>query len=414
MEIILQTIPKKISNMPAFKKEVQGALQQKTSQLLELILAGAINLDASDIHFEPEEETTKMRVRVDGTLQETGSIPASIYETLLSRIKLVSGIKLNISDRPQDGRFSLLMKDSPIEVRSSSLPSEHGETIVLRILNPKSLMDIENLGLSKKLLEVFSREIKKPHGMIIVTGPTGSGKTTTLYAFLKKIQNPEIKIITIEDPIEYHLKGVSQTQVQPDKGYDFVTGLKSIIRQDPDVILIGEIRDLETAKIAIQSAMTGHLVFGTLHTNDAVGTVARLINLGAKVEDLGPAINLVVAQRLVRKICSQCKKLKKISSQDLPKLKKELNGLAKLTPQLKIPYAQGCPDCNFTGYQGRIGIFEALLLDDEIEKFILKNPSAAGLLQLAVRRGMVLMKQDGFIKVLAGLTTIDEVERVSG
>jgi type II secretory ATPase GspE/PulE/Tfp pilus assembly ATPase PilB-like protein len=307
-----------------------------------------------------------------------------------------------------------------IEIRASTLPAEFGESIVLRILNPKNLIDMEALGLRKDLLNIFNQEIKKPNGMIIVTGPTGSGKTTTLYAFLKKIQNPEIKIITIEDPIEYHLEGISQTQVNPGKGYDFVNGLKAIVRQDPDVILVGEIRDLETASIALQAALTGHLVFTTLHTNDAAGTIARLQALGEKPVNIAPAINLAIAQRLVRKVCQKCSKMEKPPRQILNKFKKELRGISKeikipkLNGESEIPKAIGCQDCNFTGYRERIGMFEAFLIDDEMEKFILTSPSIAALREGAIKKGMVTMKQDGLIKVLEGITTIEEVERVTG
>ena len=255
--------------------------------------------------------------------------------------------------------------------------------------------------------------------MIIVTGPTGSGKTTTLYAFLKRIKSPEVKVITIEDPIEYHLKGISQTQVAPEKGYDFANGLRSIMRQDPDAILVGEIRDLETAKIAIQSALTGHLVLTTLHTNDAAGTIARLMNLGAKPANIGPAVNMIIAQRLVRKICKKCAKLEKASILEVEKLKKGLKGLSKkisykIDSDLKILKPNGCNNCNNTGYKGRAGIFEAILIDDAMENFILKNPSIADLRKAAFKKGMATMKQDGLLKVLNKETSIEEIERVAG
>ena len=415
----LKEIQKEIKNISDLKEKVESSLTESVTEILEVILGGVIALDASDIHIEPREEEVMIRARVDGVLQDVLILEQKIYEGILSRIKLLSGIKLNITDRPQDGRFSILMEELPIEIRASSLPSEYGESVVLRILNPKSLIDMEALGLREDLFNLFKKEIEKPNGMIIVTGPTGSGKTTTLYAFLKKIHKPEIKIITIEDPIEYHLKGISQTQVAPDRGYDFASGLRSIVRQDPDVILVGEIRDLETASIALQSALTGHLVFTTLHTNDAAGTVARLQALGEKPVNIAPAINMAVAQRLIRKICQKCAEFKKISPEELKKLKKELSSLKaikipKLTPGLKIPRIKGCPNCNYTGYRGRIGIFEAFLVDDEMEKFILENPSIAGLRKEAIKKGMVTMYQDGLIKVLEGITTLEEVKRVTG
>ena len=424
----ISEIEKKVKNISDFKKNIEAVLKENITEVLENILLGTINLNASDVHVEPRKKETKMRIRIDGLLQEVVDFKKETYQSLISRIKLLSGIKLNISDRPQDGRFSIILEKNKeekedkktIEIRTSSLPSEYGESIVLRILNPKSLVEIESLGLRKNLLTLFLKEIKKPNGMIVVTGPTGSGKTTTLYAFLKKIQRPEIKIITIEDPIEYHLKGISQTQVAPEKGYDFANGLRSIMRQDPDAILVGEIRDLETTKIAIQSALTGHLVLTTLHTNDAAGTIARLINLGAKATNIGPAVNMVIAQRLVRKICKKCGRLEKSSKIEIEKLKKELKGIPKkieipkIDGGLKILKAKGCRACNYTGYKGRTGIFEAILIDEEMEKFILENPSIAALRKKALKKGMLTMKQDGLIKVLNKETSIEEVERVTG
>ena len=421
-------IAQKIKNVSDFKEEIETSLTKRVTDVLEVILGGGIFLDVSDIHIEPREENAKLRIRIDGILEDVLILEKKIYENLLSRIKLLSGIKLNITDRPQDGRFSVLMdeiageeyKARAIEIRSSTLPAEYGESIVLRLLNPRTLIEIETLGLRKDLLEIFNQEIKKPNGMIIVTGPTGSGKTTTLYAFLKKIQKPEIKVITIEDPIEYHLEGISQTQVDSRAGYDFANGLKSIMRQDPDVILVGEIRDLETASIALQAALTGHLVLTTLHTNDAAGTIARLQALGEKPVNIAPAINIVIAQRLVRKVCKECSKIEKSPPSILEKIKKELRGIPKdikipeLRAGLKIPKAKGCKDCNFTGYRGRLGIFETFLVDDEMENFILTSPSISSLRKKVIEKGMVTMKQDGLIKVLEGITTVEEVERVTG
>ncbi len=416
----LKIAEEKTNNIPDLKKRIETASPQNISEFLEIILGGAINLGASDIHVEPEEARAKLRIRIDGILEDLATIDYKIYENLLSRIKLLSGIKFNVTDRPQDGRFTVISKGIAIEIRTSTLPAEHGESIVLRILNPKSLIDLEALGLREDLFSLFKQEIKKPNGMIIVTGPTGSGKTTTLYAFLKKINNPEIKIITIEDPIEYHIKGISQTQVNPVKGYDFANGLQSIMRQDPDVILVGEIRDPKTCQIALQAALTGHLVFTTLHTNDAAGTIARLTSLEGDLVNIGPAVNLAVAQRLVRKVCKKCSKLVPASDKDLLKLKEGLKKLPKnvkipkITKGTKIPQIKGCKECNFTGYKGRLGIFEAILIDDEMEKFILKNPSMADFKEEAIKKDMVPMYQDGLIKVLEGLTTIEEVERITG
>ena len=410
----------KIAHVTEFAKTVSQFFGKNTSQLLEIILTGAIDLDASDIHFETEENQIKIRLRIDGVLQDLANISHQEYKPLLSRLKLVSGIKLNINDRPQDGRFSINRDKENIEVRSSTLPAEYGEAIVLRVLNPKSLISIEQLGLRDDLSKIFRREIKKPNGMIIVTGPTGSGKTTTLYAFLKEVQDPTIKVVTIEDPIEYRLDGISQTQVEPAKGYNFASGLRAIVRQDPDVILIGEIRDLETAEIALQAALTGHLVFSTIHANNAAGTIARLIDLGTTPPSIASAINLIIAQRLIRRVCSKCVGFKNISLEQLEKIGKELGSLPKnvkiagITPQTKIPIVKGCENCGFTGYKGRLGVFEAIIVDEEMDKFIIANPPTSALKNKAIEKGMITMYQDGLIRVIEGLTTIEELERTIG
>jgi type II secretory ATPase GspE/PulE/Tfp pilus assembly ATPase PilB-like protein len=459
-------LKKEVSNISELKKKIEEFLAASVTELVEIILIGAICLDASDIHIEPEETEAKFRIRIDGVLHDVMNLNPKTYKSILSRIKLLSGLKLNVTDRPQDGRFTISIsratakgreedlsssisrslepetpdskenqgyskniRSSPpfaaleytIEIRASALPAEYGESIVLRLLNPKSLIEIEALGLRKDLTEIFKQEIKRPNGMIIVTGPTGSGKTTSLYAVLKRINKPEIKIITIEDPVEYHLGGLSQTQVDPSKSYTFASGLRSIMRQDPDVILVGEIRDLETAEIACQAALTGHLVFSTLHTNDAAGAIARLVDLGVKPISIAPALNMVVAQRLPRKVCKKCAKSVPASPDDLKKIKKGLAGVKKeiLPPSFfqarpTIPQIKGCEFCSFTGYKGRIGIFETFLVDDQMEKFILTLPSIVAMKELAIKKGMVQMNQDGLIKVLEGTTTLEEIERVAG
>jgi len=412
-------IEENIKHIPDFEKEIRKSMHKKTTELTRAFLGGALALGASDIHFEPEEEKSKLRVRMDGILHDVLFISKEKHNSVASRIKLLSGIKLNVTDRPQDGRFTIVVGNISIEVRVSTIPAEHGESIVMRLLDPKSLKKIEKLGLRKDLMEMFAEQIKEPNGMIIVTGPTGSGKTTTLYAFLKRINTPEKKIITIENPIEYHLKGISQTQVDRSKGYDFASGLQSIMRQDPDVILVGEIRNLETARIALQASLTGHLVFTTVHTNDAAGTVTRLQSLGAKLVNISPAIRLAIAQRLVRKLCPECGELVTPSKKELKQIKEELKNvpdkveIPKISDDIKIPKANGCKYCDDTGYRGRTGIFEAFRVDEEIEELILKNPSISELRRMLLRKGMVTMRQDGFIKILQQKTTIEEVERVT-
>ena len=416
---IIEEVKNDVKDIAGFKAKIEKYLVENVTELLDVVLYGAITLDTSDIHIEPQEQEARLRVRLDGILQDVVFFDHDAYHHLISRLKLLSKLKLNITDKPQDGRFTIGVDELLIEVRTSSLPAEYGESIVMRILNPKSLISLEDLGLRDDLYKTFQKEIEKPNGMIIVTGPTGSGKTTTLYAFLKKIQNPEIKIITIEDPIEYHLTGVSQTQVAPEKGYTFADGLRSIVRQDPDVILVGEIRDLETAKIALQAALTGHLVLSTLHTNDAAGTIPRLVDLGTDVSSIASGLKMAVAQRLVRKVCKKCSSPIKPTEAQIAEIKK---GLKNLPKEIKIsdynkiilaqPKAGGCDACNFTGYKGRQGLFEAFLVDSELERFILTNPPVSAVRELAIKKGMVTMYQSGLIDIALGITTFDEVARV--
>lgn len=392
---------------------------QDITNIVAALLGGAVNLDASDVHLEPQKEQSLVRLRIDGLLQDAFVLPNDLSKNLLSRIKLSAGLKLNVEDRPQDGRFSLVQEgEASIEVRAATLPSEYGESLVLRILNPKRIFGLKDLGLREDLLRLFEKEIKRPNGMIVVTGPTGSGKTTTLYAFLREVTKPSLKVVTIEDPIEYHLKGISQTQVDAQKGYDFASGLRAIVRQDPDVILVGEMRDKETADIALQAALTGHLVFSTLHTNDAPGTVARLTSLEAKVETIASALSLVVAQRLIRKVCQTCKEMVLATESQRETIEKALAGLKgtlkpKLPKSLKLARANKCEFCNSTGYKGRIGIFEAMVIDDKTEEYILRSPAVSALHLFATEKGMVEMFQDGILKVLTHITTLEELERVA-
>lgn len=415
---VLETIKKEISDVSAFQEKLQSLLGQDITNIVDFIIGSAIALDASDIHLEPQEKEIILRFRLDGVLQDASVIPANIYSQLISRIKILSGTKLNITDKPQDGRFSVKIQDQePIEIRVSIIPTNHGESPVLRILNPKNLIEIKALGLRKDLGELLEKEIQKPHGMILVTGPTGSGKTTTLYAILKKLQSSEIKIITIEDPIEYKLDNITQTQVDAAKGYDFDNGLKSIVRQDPDVILVGEIRDNNTCQTAIQAALTGHLVLSTLHTNDAVGTIARLMVLGQKPSDMGPAINIIIAQRLVRKVCSKCAQEKKLTKEEYEMIHNALSPVAKelelkFSENTKILHAKGCKACNKTGYTGRTGVYEIFVMDDKAQNFILENNSAANLKEFAQKQGMITLLQDGLTKVLEKETTLDEIQRI--
>jgi len=417
----LSQVENKIKNLKDLAILIEEFKSPLTSQILEIILAGALQTKASDIHLEPAALATTFRLRIDGILHVvTEKIEKKTYQSLATRIKLLSNLKLNINDQPQDGRFTIDLKDRDIEIRTSVIPSEYGETIVMRLLDPLALKtEIEDLGWRKDDFEIVIKEIRKPHGLILNTGPTGSGKTTTLYAFLKKLTTPEVKIITIEDPIEYHLTGISQTQVDPDVGYTFASGLRSILRQDPDIILVGEIRDKETAEIAMNASLTGHLVFSTLHTNDAVGAVPRLIDLGVKPQILGPALTLVIAQRLVRILCPYCKIEKEISEtlkEEIEKFLKDLPERVDRKPfkNYKIYQAGKCDKCAQLGYSGRTSIIELFVVSPEIEQLIYSNPNEIALKELARKQGMVSMQEDGILKVLSGITDFNEIERVTG
>lgn len=425
--VALKEIMRDIKNIDDIKKAIERAEKDAThttSHILEIALAGAIAINASDLHFEPEEHTVRLRFRLDGILHEVMEITPAIHKFLNSRIKLLAGLKITASAIAQDGRFSIFLDEEEISLRVSLIPGAYGESIVMRILNPKSIrVKLEDLGIEPSLFEVFMREIKKPNGMILLTGPTGSGKTTTLYSFLQKIYSPEIKIITIEDPIEYHLPGITQTQTESEKGYTFLEGLRSSLRQDPDVIMVGEIRDSETAKIAVESALTGHLVFSTLHTNNAAGVIPRLIDLEVNPKILVSALSLSIAQRLVRKLCVHCKKEIPLTDEQTKVMKKIIeNAKAHNKDFTKygvdvektfIMYGPvGCTECNNTGYKGRMGIFEAILKTAEIEKIIPNNPSERDIKEIASHQGYLDMKEDGVVKILKGITSYEEVGSV--
>lgn len=415
----IRTIVNTTKNLADARISIQEVLSLKKgyriSRIVEIIIAGGLSTDASDIHIEPEEGYIRLRFRLNGILTDILNFDRETYELLLSRIKLLSGLKLNIKSTPQDGRFSIKVDDAEIEIRTSTLPGAYGESIVMRILNPASIgAPLEDLGMNAELLKIISREVLRPNGMILNTGPTGSGKTTTLYAFLRKIHKPEVKIITIEDPIEYHLPGIVQTQVESKKGYSFASGLRSVLRQDPDVIMVGEIRDKETAEIAINAALTGHLVFSTLHTNNAAGTFPRLIDLGVNSKLITSALNVAMAQRLVRKLCDKCRKEIIPSGNDLTLIKKVIATIPKekIPQSEKIWEAGECEECNNSGYDGRIGVFEAILSDEKIEKVVETNPSEREIIKAAEGQNILSMLQDGIIKVLLGKTTISEIRRV--
>jgi len=385
---------------------------ERVSHLLDIVLTGAFLLRASDIHFEPSEEKTLLRFRVDGLLSDTCFFDPATYHQLNSRIKLLSGVKLNVTNQAQDGRFSVLKGGSQIEMRLSFIPGNYGESIVMRILDPEATkVSYKELGIHPKLLERLEAEIRRPNGMLLTTGPTGSGKTTTLYSFLREIHSPETKIITIEDPIEYHLDGIVQTQVEGTK-YTFAEGLRSIVRQDPDIIMVGEIRDGETAEIAIQAALTGHFVFSTLHTNDAAGTFPRLTDLGADPKSFGSAVSVSMAQRLIRKLDPDKKKERPLTDTEKKMIEKVFEPLADktLVPQkIETVWEPATDTPDDTGYKGRIGLYEAIFMDDELAHFLRDNPPENEIARLATKQGYLTMAQDGILKALAGVTSLPEI-----
>ena len=419
-EIIEMT--KRVTSLADVKKLIEGVLAMKRayriSKILEIILAGAISLRASDVHLEPEEKDVRLRYRLDGILTDILHFDFETFELLLSRIKLVSELKLNVKEKAQDGRFSIKLADIEIEVRTSLLPGPYDESVVMRVLNPDAIaVEFEALGIHPHLLMILKKEIRKPNGMILTTGPTGSGKTTTLYAFLKKIYTPDIKVVTIEDPIEYHLEGVVQTQAETEKGYSFAEGLRSALRQDPDVIMVGEIRDNETAAVAVNAALTGHLVLSTLHTNNAAGSFPRLLDLGVNPKVVSSALNVSIAQRLVRTLCETCKKKIPLESKNKEVIDKVLAQIPDSVyldgiQRVHIWAAVGCPKCNSIGFRGRIGIYEAILIDDKIEKAVITNPSERDIREAAKGQKLLTLVQDGIIKVLSGITTLEELDRV--
>jgi type II secretory ATPase GspE/PulE/Tfp pilus assembly ATPase PilB-like protein len=360
----------------------------------------------------------RLRYRLDGVLNNVCFFDQDSYHLLLSRVKLLSGMKLNVKAEAQDGRLTVKIKGKDIEIRVSILPGGYGESIVMRLLNPDSInVPLENLGMNEKMLEIVKHEIARPNGMLLTTGPTGSGKTTTLYAFLKKVHTPDIKIITIEDPIEYHLEGIVQTQTDVEKNYTFAAGLRAALRQDPDIIMVGEIRDGETAETAVNSALTGHLVFSTLHTNNAAGTFPRLIELGVNPKVMLSAVTLAMAQRLVRTLCSHCKKETMLDDTQKATLKKIVDSIFDKSYTTNVTVEKhwipvGCDHCNGLGYKGRIGIYEAIQRDEAIEKVVNSNPSEREIKRASLAQGILDMRQDGVLKVLSGITSIEELERV--
>jgi len=385
------------------------AFEAPVVRLANLLIEGAVNAGASDIHIEPFEDTLRVRYRIDGILFDQESPPRRLQAALSSRLKLMA--EMNIAERrlPQDGRIRVTLQDRRVDIRVSTVPTVHGESIVMRLLDRSTVfLPFNKLGFTADVEKVFSRMIYLPHGIVLVTGPTGSGKTTTLYAALDKINGPDKKIITVEDPVEYQLKGVNQIPVRPGIGLTFASGLRSIVRQDPDVVMVGEIRDLETAQISIQAALTGHLVFSTLHTNDAPGAVTRLQDMGAEPYLLSSVLEGVVAQRLVRRICTQCRVSHEPNPADLVAL-----GVSH-GDTMPLFRGTGCEACRGTGYRGRTGIYELLVIDEDVRGLILRKAPAGEIRRQAIEHGgLVTLREDGWVKAQEGITTVEELLRLT-
>lgn len=403
---------------PAAKQRI--ALEAPIARIVDVIIKHATTARASDIHVEPQENDLRIRYRIDGILQSSLVIPKLVHLAIVSRVKILSNLKIDEQRLPQDGRFHMEVEGHSIDFRVSTLPTVNGEKVVMRILDKSGgVPRLEDLGLQGMKLDRLMENISKTHGMLLVTGPTGSGKSTTLYAALNILNKVGVNIVTLEDPVEYFIPGVNQSQINPDIGLTFASGLRSILRQDPNVIMVGEIRDRETAELAVHSALTGHMVFSTLHTNDAIGAIPRLLDMGVEAFLLTASVNAVMAQRLVRRICEDCKKEAPVPEEVRKMIVAELRDIPKAEGQgvdlahPKLYAGTGCKICSDTGYRGRIAIFEVMPLTDPIKNLILERQAVTKMRDLARAEGMISMKQDGYLKVLKGITTVEEVIRVT-
>lgn len=404
-------------------KDLESPEAQKkrtATELLGVIFGAAMFYNSSDIHLEPEEHILKLRFRIDGVLQDILHLDKTLHHPLITRIKILSKLKLNVDDQPQDGRMTFYYLGKPVDVRLSTLPSAYGEEAVMRLLGTGAVdLKLRSLGLRKEQQDIIEKVLQRPNGMIITTGPTGSGKTTTLYAFLNELNEPGVKIITLEDPVEYKLEGIVQTPIDHSHDFNFAKGLRAILRQDPDIVMVGEIRDQETAETAMQAALTGHLVLSTLHTNDAAGAIPRLINMGVKPFIVAPALSVVMAQRLVRRICQYCKTPTALAPAVMEHINLILKKLPKpfsetLPKQLQFYHSPGCEKCHNLGYSGRVGIYEILQVTEKIQELINKQANMTDFRKAALEQGMISMAQDGLLKALEGITDVEEVFRVAG
>jgi type IV pilus assembly protein PilB len=405
------------------KDKKEGALLKDApvAKIVEVILRNAIDGSASDIHIEPLEDSVRVRYRLDGILHNSLDLPKKIGPAVVSRIKILSNLKIDEKRKPQDGRFRIIEKGKQIDLRVSSLPVSMGEKIVMRVLDKeRGLIDLESQGAVGRNYRIIKESIAEPYGMILITGPTGSGKSTTLYSILKIMNKEGVNIITLEDPVEYAIEGINQSQVKPEIGYTFAAGLRSILRQDPDIVMVGEIRDKETAELAVHAALTGHVVLSTLHTNDSVGAIPRLIDMGVEAFLLGSSLRAIVAQRLVRRICRFCKEEVKLSEAARVVIERNLAGISeeekknlKVPTEIKAYRGKGCPKCGGSGAKGRIGLFEVFYIGDDVANLLGEKVEEEDLRKVARKQGMLTMKQDGVVKVLQGMTTLEEIERVT-
>lgn len=386
------------------------------AKIVTTILEFAAKSRASDVHIEPLEQRTRVRYRIDGILHEKLVLPKTIHDSLVSRIKILADLKIDEKRVPQDGRFNFSIDEEQVDLRVSTLPTVHGEKVVMRLLKKTSdVPSLPELGLRGRALKNLEEAILRPHGIILVTGPTGSGKTTTLYSVLSKINTPKVNIVTLEDPVEYQIPGVNQVQVNPQAGLTFASGLRSFLRQDPNVVMVGEIRDEETAELAVQASLTGHLVFSTLHTSSAAGALPRMLDMKAEPYLLASTITAIVAQRVGRQICKYCKESYIPVKETIDDIKQILGDLwnKELDNKLELQKGKGCPQCGNTGFLGRIGIFEVLPITEKIGRLILERQPDSVIEKQAVLEGMITMKQDGYLKVVEGITTLEEIIRVA-
>lgn len=424
VQITEEEIAKYQTQMTDFSSIAGVLMHANVTDVMAVVIAASLKLGSSDIHIEAEEKGIAVRFRVDGILQDVAKLAPEQWKKIINRIKLIASLKMNVSNQAQDGRFTVYQRNKEIDVRTSTIPTAFGESVVMRLLNPDSIaVEFEALGFRPASLKKLQKEIDKPNGMIITTGPTGSGKTTTLYAILRKLNTSDVKIITLEDPVEYKVEGINQSQIDYSKDYTFAKGLRSILRQDPDIVMVGEIRDLDTAEIAVQAALTGHLLLSTIHTNDAAGAIPRFLSMGLAPHLLAPSLNAIMGQRLLRRLCKECKAPAPLDEETMTLVKKQLEAIPETSGETKVDTAnliffapKGCDKCNNTGYKGRVGAYEILIKTMELEKTILEKGTISeyDMRDLAIQQGMVTMTQDGLLKAIDGMTSIDEVKRNLG